>query len=69
MNREPVQSSHLSSVGFDTDSQTLEVEFRDGNVYQYFDVPEAVHLELMGSSSVGQYFSSNVRNSFRYARV
>jgi hypothetical protein len=69
MHREPVQSSSLSSVGYDQSSQTLEVEFTNGNIYQYFDVPSAEHVELIRSASVGAYFAANVRNSYRYARL
>lgn len=69
MNREPVESSNLSSVGYDDSSQTLEVEFKNGSVYQYFDVPASEHSELMRSASVGTYFSSNIRAAYRYARL
>lgn len=69
MNREPVQSSNLASVGYDESSQTLEVEFNNGNIYQYFDVPAAEYSELLRSESVGTYFSANIRTAYRYARL
>ncbi len=39
MQREPVQSSNIRSVGYDLDEQLLEIEFENGNIYQYFAVP------------------------------
>jgi hypothetical protein len=39
MDRTPVSSSNLSSVGYDPDEQILEIEFNGGRVYQYYDVP------------------------------
>jgi hypothetical protein len=39
MNREAVTSSNIASIGYDEDSQTLEIEFLNGGLYQYFDVP------------------------------
>lgn len=69
MKRDPVQSSSISSVGYDNASQTLEVEFHNGGIYQYFDVPVAEYTELMRSESVGTYFSANIRTSYRYARL
>lgn len=69
MNRELVVSSNLHSVGYDESSQTLEVEFNDGNIYQYFDVPVSEHIELMHSGSIGSYFSANIRTAYRYART
>lgn len=69
MNREPVESSNLASVGYDEGRQTLEVEFKNGNIYQYFDVPSAEHTELIRSGSVGGYFSANIRSAYRYTRL
>ena len=36
MKRQPVSSSRISSVGWE--NNTLEVQFRDGAIYQYFGV-------------------------------
>lgn len=69
MNRESVESEMLASVGYDAATQTLEAEFKGGDLYQYFDVPQSVHTELMASDSVGGYFSAHIRNSYRYARL
>jgi hypothetical protein len=43
----PVSSSNLASVGYDPNTQTLEVEFLHGGIYQYSDVPSSVHSGLM----------------------
>lgn len=69
MDRVPVNSSNLITVGYDAASQTLEVEFKDGTVYQYFDVSAVEHETLMGAESIGSYFSSSIRSSYRYARL
>jgi KTSC domain len=67
VNRQDVSSSNLKSVGWE--DNVLEVEFLDGGLYQYFDVPEAVYLGLMQAESAGKYFWANVRGAYRYARV
>lgn len=69
MNRISVSSSSISTIGYDSSTQTLEIEFQNGNVYQYFDVPPTVHTELIGAASIGQYFSHAIRDSYRYARL
>lgn len=69
MNRQPVSSSNIASIGYDSPSSTLEIEFNDGAIYQYFDVPAAVHSELLGAESVGKYFAANVKGAYRYTRV
>lgn len=69
MERTPVSSSNLRSVGYDQMSQTLEIEFTSGSVYQYFNVPVSVYRGLMGASSHGEYFAQNIRNVYRYRQV
>jgi len=69
MNRTPVASSNVASVGYDASTLTLEVEFHSGSVYQYFDVPEAVFQELVSSESVGTYLNQHIKNSYRYVQL
>ena len=42
MKRQQVESSNLSSIGYDSEDQILEVEFKHGGIYQYFEVPENI---------------------------
>lgn len=69
MNRQPVTSSNIASIGYDADSQTLEIEFLNGGVYQYFDVPQYVYEELMDADSHGQYLAQNIKGVYRYSKV
>jgi hypothetical protein len=45
--RTPVRSSALRSVGDDQEQRTLEIEFTNGAVYQYFGVPRGCHCWLV----------------------
>jgi len=67
--RQPVNSSNIKSVGYDSGSQTLDVEFHGGAVYRYFDVPQKVHKTLAGAKSVGRVFHAHVRNVYKYERM
>lgn len=69
MDRTPVTSSNVASVGYDPDSSTLEIEFNNGTIYQYFDVSEIVFNELKNAGSVGGYLASNIKGTYRYSRV
>ena len=69
MNRVAVTSRSLASVGYESASMTLEVEFLGGRVYQYFDVPEFEYRSLMQADSHGTYFNANIRNSYRYTQL
>ena len=42
IDRYPVESSNIVSAGYDAETRTLEVEFSNGGVYRYGDVPSDV---------------------------
>ena len=69
MHRQPVTSSNLAEIGYDEPRRVLEVLFKNGSVYQYFDVPPQEHQALMQAKSHGQYLNANIKGRFRYARV
>lgn len=41
-----LKSRHLVSLEYDTDTEILEIEFHDGSVYQYQNVPKSVYQDL-----------------------
>ena len=69
MLRQGVASTNLQSVGYDEGTQTLEVQFVNGRVYQYYGVPENMHTQLMQAPSKGQFFNAYIRNSYPFSRV
>lgn len=69
MRRDPVKSSNLKSVGYDIASQTLEIEFHEGRVYQYAGVKEAVYRALLRAPSLGSYFHKNIRSQYKFRRI
>jgi hypothetical protein len=69
MERTPVDSSNIASIGYDEDTNTLEIEFHNGGVYQYFDVPFAVYDGIMDASSKGQYLAQQIKGYYRYVKV
>jgi uncharacterized protein len=69
MEREPVSSSTILSIGYESGSQTLEVEFKHGGIYQYYNVPETVYQQFMESTSKGQFHHTYIRNAFPFSRV
>lgn len=62
MQRQPVKSSNLRSVGYEGD--TLEVEFSNGTVFAYTGVPADVHAAMIRADSIGSYFAKEVRGKF-----
>lgn len=70
MDRRVVTSSNIHSVGYDSATLTLEIQFRKtGDIYQYFGVPVHIHRGLMDASSHGKYFHRHIRGSFEYSKI
>ena len=69
MERTPVTSAHMVSVGYDPGARKLHVEFHNGQVYEYSGVPEVFHKTLMNADSQGEFFHRNVKPHFKARRV
>ena len=70
MNRTAVSSSNLTSVGYDTENMILEIEFHNGSIYQYINVPESKYDGLMKASSHGKYFDAYIKKGgYRVKKV
>lgn len=69
MNRYFVDSSAFLSVGHDESTQTLEIEFHDGDIYQYYHVPSIVYRDLLKAPSSGQYFAFFIKPTYQWHKV
>ncbi len=67
MNRARVESSNLESVGYE--NSTLEVEFKSGSIYQYFDVPSVAYNGLRSAVSKGEYFNAKIRGKYKEKKI
>ncbi|HYH79977.1 MAG TPA: KTSC domain-containing protein [Longimicrobium sp.] len=69
MHREPVDSSSLNSVGYDAGKRLLEVEFRNGGVYRYLDVPPDEFEALKDADSVGRHLNREIKPFYSVIKV
>lgn len=51
MQRHPIPSRALATVGYDEATGELELEFRSGRVYGYSGVPASLHAWLLRTSN------------------
>lgn len=64
-----VQSRLLARMAYDPNQTILQLEFRSGTVYQYFQVPHQTYQDLFQADSKGAYFNRHIRSVFRCARL
>jgi hypothetical protein len=69
MRRRVVESASVRSVGYSTSSRTLEVEFVNGSVYQYFDVPQPTFAGLLAAPSIGNFVNTQIKPYYEFAEV
>ena len=70
MNRTSISnSSNILSIGYDPKNNILEVEFSNGGIYQYFDVPQSIFDEILIAESAGKFLSTQVKGVYRYAKL
>lgn len=67
MYRQPVESSNLATVGFS--DGVLEIEFKHGGVYQYFNVPLTIYENLMKAESKGKFFRQFILNKYEFVKL
>ena len=71
MQRIPVRSTSIASIGYLPAELQLEVEFRaSGDVYRYFDVPAEEYAAFMAAESKGTYLNQVFKSrEYRYVVV
>jgi hypothetical protein len=66
---ETPESSNIARIAYDETSAVLKVEFKNGGLYNYFDVSEAVFEQMRNAPSKGQYLAQQIKGNYRYARA
>ena len=69
MERTPVSSSNISAIGYDADSQVLEIEFTNGAVYSYSGVPPGEYEGFMNADSKGNYLHANIKSRYSFMKL
>jgi hypothetical protein len=69
MDRQAVSSSSIAEVGYDPITETLEVMFVKGAVYQYYNFPSFMFERLMQATSIGAFLNTEIKGRYSEARM
>ena len=69
MERELVASSNVHSIGYDEAQQTLEVEFQNGGVYHYYNVPASLFQQLKCAASKDAFLNADIKSAYPFSCV
>jgi hypothetical protein len=64
-----LRSSLLASAIYDASQSILQLEFRDGAIYRYFQISPRLYQELLRADSHGTYFNRHIRGHGPYLRL
>jgi hypothetical protein len=67
--RQPVHSSAVAAIGYSRRLHVLEIEFVNGAIYRYLEVPPKIYRQLMSAESKARFYDENVRRRFRFVHV
>ncbi|MGI8436565.1 MAG: KTSC domain-containing protein [Chthoniobacterales bacterium] len=67
--RHPVESTGIATVGYSRRLHALEIEFRDGSIYRYVEIPISHYHGLMRAESKAHYYNEHLRGKYRCMRV
>jgi lysyl-tRNA synthetase class 2 len=62
-------SSNIESFSFDPETDTLTVNFRSGDSYEYYNVPASVYRGFQSASSAGQFHSRAIKGRYAYEQI
>jgi hypothetical protein len=65
MERTPVKSSNVDSVGYNEATKTLEIQYKGkpskpGAIYQTYGVEAQTHADLLAAPSIGRFIHANI---------
>ena len=67
--RVAIHSDNINSIGYDPHSRILEIQYDDGNVYQYYEVPQLVYTGLINAESKWGFINRNVKARFGFKNI
>jgi hypothetical protein len=65
----PLDSSNLAAAGYDPATQVLRVQFKNGSIYDYSQVPPDIANGLFSADSAGQYLHQRIKGKYQHTLI
>jgi len=63
------QSRHLLGGKYDATTRVLTIQFVNGAVYNYFNVPDTAADSLFQTGSSQDYFNDKIKGRYSYTKI
>ena len=67
--RQYVDSTAIAKVGYSKRRHVLEIEFANGAIYRYLNVPSSVYRDLISAESKARFYDFNIKGKYRSLHV
>jgi hypothetical protein len=64
-----INSSNLKSASYQTETKTLSITFKNGTIYEYYEVPWAVFTKFRMSESQGKFLNTDINKVYKYKKA
>ena len=64
-----IQSSNIVRTEYDTQNETMIVEFKNGSKFEYEKVPHKVYSQFRLAESQGKFFSTSISRGYKYKKI
>lgn len=64
-----VSSSNVSAIGYDAESQTLRVQFKNGGRYDYAEVEKEEFDDLRDAPSIGRHLNQAIKGQHGCTKI
>jgi hypothetical protein len=69
MERQKLRAGKLKSAGYDERARVMEIEFANGDVFEYKGVSPELFRQLMASPSPASFFEDKIDEQFNGKRL
>jgi len=64
-----VKSSNIAKIGYDVKSHGMRVQFQNGGLYHYCNVPQEEYDAMLLSESIGSYLGRNIKGKYECTKL
>jgi hypothetical protein len=69
MRMTPIESTAIARAGYDPAKRILRLQYTNGRIYDYLDVPPEIYKQLLNADSAGEFVNLEVKPNYDCSEV
>jgi hypothetical protein len=69
MDRISVNHNEFRTVGYEPLELLMEVEFQDGRIYLFSDIPMALYDSFIAADNMSDFYHTHIEDQYAHTRV